>query len=95
MFLNGSLENFSVADILQLLSFSKQTGALHVTGEIAGVLYLDDGEVYFATREGAGHLEDTVAAAGIPREDWNAALETRATAMRPVGRSRNAGWPPT
>ncbi len=76
MFLNGSLENFSVADILQLLSFSKQTGALHVTGEISGVLYLDDGEVYFATREGAGHLEDTVAAAGIPREDWNAALES-------------------
>ncbi|CAN5559054.1 hypothetical protein BH18ACT16_BH18ACT16_05810 [soil metagenome] len=76
MFLNGSLENFSVADILQLLSFSKQTGALHVTGEITGVLYLDDVEVYFATREDAGHLEDTVAAAGIPREDWNAALES-------------------
>ncbi len=84
MFLNGSLENFSVADILQLLSFSKQTGALHVTGEITGVLYLDDGEVYFATREEAGHLEDTVAAAGIPREDWNAALES-------AGHSNTAG----
>ncbi|HZJ49483.1 MAG TPA: DUF4388 domain-containing protein [Actinomycetota bacterium] len=76
MFLNGSLENFSVADILQLLSFSKQTGALHVTGEVTGVLYLDDGEVYFATEEDAAPLEDTVVAAGIPREDWNAALES-------------------
>ena len=76
MFLNGSLENFSVADILQLLSFSKQTGALHVAGDVTGVLYFDDGEAYFATKEGAGPLEDTVAAAGISREDWNAALET-------------------
>lgn len=76
MFLNGSLENFSVADILQLLSFSKQTGSLHVTGEVTGVLYLDDGEVYFATEEDAAPLEDTVVAAGIPREDWNAALES-------------------
>ena len=76
MFLNGSLENFSVADILQLLSFSKQTGALHVIGEVTGVLYLDDGEVYFATKENAAPLEDTVVAAGIPREDWNAALES-------------------
>ena len=76
MFLNGSLENFSVADILQLLSFSKQTGALHVTGEIGGVLYLDDGEAYFATKESPWSLEDTVDAAGISREDWNAALES-------------------
>lgn len=84
MFLNGSLENFSVADILQLLSFSKQTGALHVTGEVSGVLYLDDGEAYFATKEGSRPLEDTVAAAGIPREDWNAALES-------AGQSHAAG----
>jgi hypothetical protein len=75
MFLNGSLENFSVADILQLLSFSKQTGALHVTGETNGVLFLDDGEAYFATKEGSWPTEDTGAAAGIPREDWNAAIE--------------------
>jgi len=84
MFLNGSLENFSVADILQLLSFSKQTGALHVNGEVSGVLYLDDGEAYFATKEGSWPLEDTVAAAGIPREDWNAALES-------AGQSHAAG----
>ena len=85
MFLNGSLENFSVADILQLLSFSKQTGALHVNGEVSGVLYLDDGEAYFATKEGSWPLEDTVAAAGIPREDWNAALES-------AGESHAAGY---
>ena len=84
MFLNGSLENFSVADILQLLSFSKQTGALHVSGEVNGALYLDDGEAYFATREGSWSLEDTVAAAGISREDWNAALES-------AGQSHAAG----
>jgi Domain of unknown function (DUF4388) len=74
MFLNGSLENFSVADILQLLSFSKQTGALHVKGETTGVLYLDDGEVYFASKEAGLPLEETVVAAGIPRADWDAAV---------------------
>ena len=74
MFLNGSLENFSVADILQLLSFSKQTGALYVRGETTGVLYLDDGEAYFASKEGGLPLEETVVAAGIPRDDWDAAV---------------------
>jgi hypothetical protein len=76
MFLNGSLENFSVADILQLLSFSKQTGALYVRGETTGVLYLDDGEAYFASKEGGLTLEETVVAAGIPRDDWDAAVAT-------------------
>jgi hypothetical protein len=75
MFLNGSLENFSVADILQLLSFSRQSGALYVQGEVGGVLYLEDGDVYFARRDSDWPLKDTLFANGVDESDWNGAVD--------------------
>ena len=75
MFLNGSLENFSVADILQLLSFSRQSGALYVQGEVGGVLYLEDGDVYFARRDSDWPLKDTLFANGVDESDWEGAVD--------------------
>src|SRR5215211_7742263 len=68
MFLNGSLENFSVADVLQLLSFARQTGALNIVGEVGATLYMEDGYLYFAATDSDSPLEQVLAEGGI--EDW-------------------------
>ncbi|MBA2313518.1 MAG: DUF4388 domain-containing protein [Actinobacteria bacterium] len=74
MFLNGSLENFSVTDILQLLSFSRQTGALYVEGEVTATLYLADGDAYFADTDRSPSLEDLLIGRGLSSEAWEQAL---------------------
>jgi hypothetical protein len=74
MFLNGSLENFSVADILQLLSFSRQSGALYVQGAVDAVLFLEDGDAYFARRDSDSPLGDILFAHGVDESDWSGAV---------------------
>ena len=70
MTLEGSLEAFSLPDIFQLLSFTKKTGALRITGPSAkGVVHFATGSVTGATSDvsrqslarrlvGAGLLDD-------------------------------------
>ena len=70
MTLEGSLEAFSLPDIFQLLSFTKKTGALRITGPAAkGVVHFAAGSVTGATSDvsrqslarrlvGAGLLDD-------------------------------------
>jgi len=70
MTLEGSLEAFSLPDIFQLLSFTKKTGALRITGPAAkGVVHFATGSVTGATSDvsrqslarrlvGAGLLDD-------------------------------------
>ena len=74
MFLNGSLENFSVTDILQLLSFSRQTGGLYIEGEVTATLYLADGDAYFADTDRSPSLEDLLIARGLSPEAWAEAV---------------------
>jgi hypothetical protein len=71
MTLEGSLDAFSLPDIFQLLSFTKKTGALHITGAAAkGVVHFATGSVTGAASDvsrqslgrrlvGAGLLDDT------------------------------------
>jgi len=70
MTLEGSLEAFSLPDIFQLLSFTKKTGALRITGPAAkGLVHFATGSVTGATSDvsrqslarrlvGAGLLDD-------------------------------------
>jgi hypothetical protein len=70
MTLEGSLDAFSLPDIFQLLSFTKKTGALHITGPAArGVVHFATGSVTGAVSDvgrqalgrrlvGSGHLDD-------------------------------------
>jgi hypothetical protein len=47
--LRGSLDDFSLADVFKLLSFSKKTGRLELRRKAGmGRVYFRDGEVYFA-----------------------------------------------
>ena len=77
MTLEGSLEAFSLPDIFQLLSFTKKTGALHISGPASkGVVYFSTGSVTGAASDvsrhslgrrlvGAGLLDDTQLAAAL------------------------------
>lgn len=77
MTLEGSLEAFSLPDIFQLLSFTKKTGALHITGPAAkGIVYFATGSVTGAASDvsrqalgrrlvGAGLLDDAQLAAAL------------------------------
>jgi hypothetical protein len=50
MGLEGNLKDFDLADILQLISFGKKTGALNVNTEHdTGVIYFDEGTAAHAT----------------------------------------------
>ena len=83
MTLEGSLDAFSLPDIFQLLSFTKKTGALHITGPSAkGVVHFATGSVTGAASDvgrqslgrrlvGAGLLDDAQLAAALDavRED--------------------------
>lgn len=83
MTLEGSLDAFSLPDIFQLLSFTKKTGALHITGPGAkGVVHFATGSVTGAASDvsrqslgrrlvGAGLLDDAQleAALAAVRED--------------------------
>lgn len=71
MTLEGSLDAFSLPDIFQLLSFTKKTGALHITGPSSkGVVHFATGSVTGAASDvsryalgrrlvGSGLLDDT------------------------------------
>ena len=77
MTLEGSLEAFSLPDIFQLLSFTKKTGALHITGPATkGVVHFAAGSVTGAASDvsrqslgrrlvGAGLLDDDQLAAAL------------------------------
>jgi hypothetical protein len=50
MGLEGNLKDFDLADILQLISFGKKTGALNVTSDHdEGVIYFDEGTAVHST----------------------------------------------
>jgi hypothetical protein len=79
MRLEGTLDAFSLPDILQLLSFTKKTGALHLRrGEAHGVVQLRDGAVTGGRSDvrrqalgrrivGSGLVDDQALAAAVAR----------------------------
>ncbi|HWL36474.1 MAG TPA: DUF4388 domain-containing protein [Frankiaceae bacterium] len=77
MTLEGSLDAFSLPDIFQLLSFTKKTGALHITGPATkGIVHFATGSVTGAASDvsrqslgrrlvGAGLLDDAQLSAAL------------------------------
>src|SRR5438105_7365903 len=86
MNLEGSLDAFSLPEILQLLAFSKKTGALHVDADARhALLYVHDGLLTGATNDpgrallvrrllGTGLIDESVIAAALPPAQSGAGL---------------------
>jgi CheY-like chemotaxis protein len=77
--LSGSLDDFSVQDILQILSLGRKTGGLFLeTTRGAAAILLREGCVYAATADGAPPLPSAIDS--MPAEEREAALRRRITA---------------
>ena len=75
MALRGTLDDFTAGDILSLLETTRQTGALRVSGEGSGALWLAEGAVYYGETEAGVSLRDAVVRSGMVTEPgWVAAV---------------------
>ena len=73
--LRGTLDDFTAADILSLLETTRQTGALRVSGEGSGALWLEHGAVYYGETGTSVALRDAIVRSGMVTEPgWSAAL---------------------
>lgn len=77
MALNGSLDDYSPAGALRVLSSTGKTGAVRFTGSAGCTVYLNEGQLYFARGEGT---DDALAAAlvrpgRVSTEAWGRAVE--------------------
>jgi hypothetical protein len=81
MALRGSLKDFSLPDVFQLITFSRKTGVLRISGpgDAAGAVWFRDGEVFFAQSNWHHELlgERLVAARKITPSALEKALEIR------------------
>ena len=55
MALNGSLDDYSPAGALRVLSSTGKTGAVRFSGEAGCTVYLHHGQLYFARDEDTDH----------------------------------------
>lgn len=77
MALNGSLDDYSPAGALRVLSSTGKTGAVRFSGSAACTAYLSDGQLYFARGEGT---DDALASAlvrpgRLTADAWTRAVE--------------------
>lgn len=77
MALNGSLDDYSPAGALRVLSSTGKTGAVRFTGSAGCTAYLSDGQLYFARGEGT---DDALASAlvrpgRVSADAWSRAVE--------------------
>lgn len=84
MALNGSLDDYSPAGALRVLSSTGKTGAVRFTGRAGCTVYLDEGLLYFARGEGT---DDALATAlvrpgRVSAEAWGRAVEEAGDAPR-------------
>jgi hypothetical protein len=81
MALRGSLKDFSLPDVFQLITFSRKTGVLRISGpgDASGAVWFRDGEVFFAQSNWHHELlgERLVAARKITPSALEKALEIR------------------
>ena len=98
MALNGSLDDYSPAGALRVLSSTGKTGAVRFTGSAGCTAYLSDGQLYFAR---GGDTDDALAAAlvrpgRLTAEQWTAAVEEAGDSPRSArSSSPTAPSPPT
>ncbi len=84
MGLNGSLEDYSPAGALRVLSSTGRTGAVRFSGEAGCTVYLHEGELYFARDD---HTDQALVTAlvrpgRVSAEDWARAIEDADEASR-------------
>ena len=84
MTLNGTLEDFSPAGILKVLSADGRTGAVRFGGPRGCTVYLHRGQLYFARNEGTDQALATalVRPGRLTADDWGRAIE--ASGDRPM-----------
>jgi hypothetical protein len=84
MTLNGTLEDFSPAGILKVLSADGRTGAVRFGGPAGCTVYLHRGQLYFARNEGTDEALATalVRPGRLSADDWGRAID--AAGDRPV-----------
>lgn len=75
MALQGSLDDFTLPDVFQLLSRDK-TGALHLRGSTgSGTVFFQKGDIYYATAKKGDDLGKSLVRSGIVEVDtWKAAV---------------------
>lgn len=78
MTLNGTLEDFSPAGILKVLSADARTGAARFGGPQGCTVYLHRGQIYFARNEGTDEALATalVRPGRLTADDWGRAIDT-------------------
>lgn len=86
MALNGSLDDYSPAGALRVLSSTGKTGAVRFSGEAGCTVYLDHGQLYFARDDST----DQSLATALVRQDRLTA-EDWATAIEQAGESPRVG----
>ncbi|HEX2575437.1 MAG TPA: DUF4388 domain-containing protein, partial [Aquihabitans sp.] len=84
MTLNGTLEDFSPAGILKVLSADGRTGAVRFGGPHGCTVYLHRGQLYFARNEGTDEALATalVRPGRLTADDWGRAID--ASGERPM-----------
>ncbi len=84
MTLNGTLEDFSPAGILKVLSADARTGAVRFGGPAGCTVYLHRGQLYFARNEGTDEALATalVRPGRLSADDWGRAID--ASGERPM-----------
>jgi len=84
MTLNGTLEDFSPAGILKVLSADARTGAVRFGGPAGCTVYLHRGQLYFARNEGTDEALATalVRPGRLSADDWGKAID--ASGDRPM-----------
>lgn len=77
MTLNGTLEDFSPAGILKVLSADSRTGAVRFGGPYGCTVYLHRGQLYFARNEGTDEALATalVRPGRLTADDWGRAID--------------------
>ncbi len=77
MTLNGTLEDFSPAGILKVLSADARTGAVRFGGPFGCTVYLHRGQLYFARNEGTDEALATalVRPGRLTADDWGRAID--------------------
>jgi hypothetical protein len=74
--LQGTLDSFSLVDILRFLERAQKTGGLHVRGDDTGVVYFHQGQITFAAPRPGDTLGEALVRGGLlTDETWRGALD--------------------
>lgn len=67
--LHGTLDDFTISELLRLLCSSRQTGVLHLDGGTGGLVALDNGNVTLATSDTGPTLRQVLVGSGVTTDE--------------------------